>query len=674
MKWITFALLLLFCFNPGYAIDEYVMPFGAYDLDTAGVGLTLDQHLDELHDSLGFNIFWDDDFTGVPDIREFGRKGISFIKNNDQHDSVGVYTFYNYAVMLAGSTKTQIRMYGGGPECGGDFIGDCWKSDSGSSSFLFGPHSFSAPCKGFTPWNGIQQYIKLERKYSEWTLPSDRGNLITYHVSVRSKISYKGEEADVCSLKVTCETYRGPALKDSLLAVIKTSDFDSADKWQWFTGLFEIPEWIYYRDNKTGREESSRVTVDAGVKLKIITTGERYVYVDSIKIYDQVGLELVENDTYVKAIEHYINNFAHNYTELGDTLWGWYFRDEPYFAQIPLMDAVLKTTRKKGNPDWQALSAINHLYNYDYWFEQIDDIDQIAPDIYPFAFSHGSDSITFTGYDEPAESADKYYFNAGSKKMQNRLDFFAEECSQAYQAAHDNDADFWIMPQCFGGGPQKKGIMNWRKTTGPELRCISMMSLAKGARGIIFWKYGVSCGGHKEGMYDCKGNKTDLWYAVKDNINPYIKAIDSVFMGLQLEKSYAVPPAQYQKPVSDRGIQSINAVSGSSAPNPDLGWFQIGEYTDGNDKYVMIVNRACSQGPENPDPAPPVTATIEFDAANLGLGDFVGIIDLAKSVEYISYDSVLVSADTTYALSRNGVITFSADFEAGEGRLFKLAD
>jgi len=86
----------------------------------------------------------------------------------------------------------------------------------------------------------------------------------------------------------------------------------------------------------------------------------------------------------------------------------------------------------------------------------------------------------------------------------------------------------------------------------------------------------------------------------------------------------------------------------------------------------MIVNRACSQGPENPDPAPSITATIKFNAGDLGLGNYVEIIDIADSVDYISYDSVLVFSDTAFVSSQGGLFTYSTEFDPGEGRLFKI--
>ena len=39
----------------------------------------------------------------------------------------------------------------------------------------------------------------------------------------------------------------------------------------------------------------------------------------------------------------------------------------------------------------------------------------------------------------------------------------------------------------------------------------------------------------------------------------------------------------------------------------------------------MLVNRACSRGPDDPSPAPPVTATVDFRTMKLRMGNYVEI-------------------------------------------------
>jgi len=637
------------------------MPFGAYHLNHPE-GATFSQKLEICRDSLGFNYFWNH-FT-YQQIQEMADSGVVAIHQGDFTEAVYKFSNYHYAKIEAEQCNSGIRMY----DCGGHFASDgddsVWVSSG--KELLFGPNGFNPYCFSYcdeTP----KLYIKMERKYPRGVARQDYGDVIVYNVSVRIKINSVGENVPVCSLKATLEPWNGAMVDTLRIRAITTHDIGTADTWAVMTGSFSMPESVYVKYNNS--YGWFKINPDIGVAVLIETLGTREVKVDWIKIYDEKGFKLVESDDYRNEIRDYAESLA----PLGSELWGFYLRDEPYYSGIPVMGAVMDTARAYGNPAWQGITCIHWDYNYRWWFDNNANADVFTPDIYPFTSDGYLLEPHYTGFDVTANSLNGH---RNSRMLQNRLQYFGERCKLAYEAAHGSGAEFWIIPQCFTGGDSSS--IFWRKPTMSELRCQTLMALTAGTRGIIFWKYGTSfcddpSGFPIQGMYDCDDNRTDLWDAVAYEINPYIKAIDDTYMALTFRQGY------YYSPVTGIDSSAVNPFvntiyAASDTPNPDLGWFQIGEYTDGSDKYLMIVNRACSRGLENTVPAPPVTATIELDAASLGLGDFVGIIDLAKSVEYISYDSVLVSADTTFALSHNGVITFLADFEAGEGRLFKLAD
>jgi len=77
--------------------------------------------------------------------------------------------------------------------------------------------------------------------------------------------------------------------------------------------------------------------------------------------------------------------------------------------------------------------------------------------------------------------------------------------------------------------------------------------------------------------------------------------------------------------------------------------------------------------PSASNPVPLIPATVKFDPTNLGLGDYVYIIDIADSVEYVSYDSVLFWQETTHtAKMPDGAIPFTTAFGPGKGRLFRI--
>ena len=88
-----------------------------------------------------------------------------------------------------------------------------------------------------------------------------------------------------------------------------------------------------------------------------------------------------------------------------------------------------------------------------------------------------------------------------------------------------------------------------------------------------------------------------------------------------------------------------------------------------DDKYIMLVNRACSRGPDDPSPAPPVTATVDFRTMKLRMGNYVEIIDLATGTNFSDW---VGTPDTTRAESIRGKIAYSTELGPGEGRLFKI--
>jgi hypothetical protein len=639
------------------AIPPNELPFGSYDVDTTNTGLTFEQHLHNLHDSLGFNIFWENDFISIQHIRAFGDSGITFIRQLTPSDSFGVYSSYNYAKIEAEEYGSKVRMYGGSEDCGGEVNDSCWVAAEGddAGAIIFGPDGFNPPCGGWPPGDNKKYYIKMERLYPSSALPGDPGDTITYNVDVRAMIDSIGPNDPVCTLKVACQPWDGVALQDSIRRILTTNDFNAVNTWEIFSFDFTLPETLLY---VKGSDTLSSTDYGAtGVKVKIVSSGERTVRVDWIKIYDQSGFNLVETNEYSDEIANFVPQFA----DLEDTLWGWYFRDEPYYVNIPVMGAILDTARVYGNFDWRAITAVNQDQLYSYWFEQIPNMDLITPDIYPFRHVEGQDSTKYAGYEDPETTG---------LKMQNRMNFFADKCAQAYAAATDHEGEFWVMPQCFKGGGVTDKVA-WRKPTKSELSCQTYMALSQGAQGIIYWKYGntpMYSSGYISGVYDTSGVRTDLWNEIVEDINPYIKAIDSTYLTLTLDTAFAI---SYADGFGSAGtwIDTIYAVSNSSDPNPDLGWFHVGQFTEGSAKYVMLVNRACSQGENDPTAAPSVTATVKFDPAALGLGNYVYIIDIATGTDSADW---VGTPDTTYSATLNGTIPFTTVLGPGEGRLFKI--
>jgi hypothetical protein len=168
-----------------------------------------------------------------------------------------------------------------------------------------------------------------------------------------------------------------------------------------------------------------------------------------------------------------------------------------------------------------------------------------------------------------------------------------------------------------------------------------------------------------------------LYNAIRDDVNPYLKAIDSVYLGLTWQRAYTYKNGLFSPPGSAyiHNIWAASIVEGLATEqdpniNPDRGWFHAGEFYDASAKYVMLVNRACSRGPANSTEAPSITAVIKFDDNNLGGEHHYYVIDLATGTNSSDWEGV---PETTYtAVMPDGYIPFTTTFKAGEGRLFKI--
>jgi hypothetical protein len=599
----------------------------------------------------------------------FGNAGLSVIKagfnpsmpsdSGWRLEPISRYSHYHYAKIEAEERTSQVRFY----QCGGYTDDGFWFSDSGSSDTLFGPDGFQGPC-----FQSPKYYIKMEREYF-WT--SGMSGPITYNIDLQAKIDwvdsagFYGEDT-VAYLELDFHKWDCSSTGRDTLAVLQAEDFAGDDSLTIFEYSFSLPETVIV-DCDTSYETFTG-NYALGVALILTTNGKRKVSVDYVKIYDYTGKGLAETDEYTDEI----GELARYFSACGDTLWGWYTRDEPYFLNLPPAGRVLEIARDSGNVNWNAITAFCYGHINRYWFESLESAggnDVIMPDIYPFTCNLDTgDTVSFTGY-------------GTDWSIQNKLSsYYAQTCTSFYNASEEYGAEFWAMPQSFEGhdyiDEDYCSGCCWRRPTPSEFTCQTYIALASGARGIIYWKYDYTEASeyYVYGMREMVGDtlsRTSTWYAVRDRVNPYIKAIDSTYLTLTLDTAYAICYYENILPPAGSLIDTIYSIFNSSdSTSPDLGWFHVGEFKGEDDsKYIMLVNRACSQGPNDPSEAGSITAFVKLNPANLGLGDYVYIIDIAKGTnanDWVGYP------ETTYTATLNGTIPYTTVLSAGEGRLYKI--
>jgi hypothetical protein len=222
-----------------------------------------------------------------------------------------------------------------------------------------------------------------------------------------------------------------------------------------------------------------------------------------------------------------------------------------------------------------------------------------------------------------------------------------------------------------------------RPPTASEMRCEAGIALCYGIKGLFYWPYGYHYGisGHQVttiGLIEKPGGveqPSEAWQELSEYVTPWVKALSPYFADPDLiwQRAYRFSPSGPYP--SSNFISSIQAISNSPDSNPDLGWFQVGEFTKAgtNDKYLMLVNRACSQGEWDPTEAPSITATVRFNPSTIG-SDYVLITDLADSLRHAGGDTGWVGIPkTTYSAKMpDGTIPYTIALRAGEGKLLKI--
>ncbi|MCD6161597.1 MAG: right-handed parallel beta-helix repeat-containing protein [candidate division Zixibacteria bacterium] len=640
----TILLVLLMVINV-VAVSPDELPFGAFYLDD-----TTTTQIEILHDVLGFNLYVQNHPT-ISTLNKFADAGITVSIRGDGNNKLHTLSQFHYALFEVEEGDSSIRIY----HCGGDTAseGDTrfWVSYNDSEDILFGPNSHNWPC---WPDNHVYSYPKLNSRYGWQADPEVASDTVHYFIEIRAKIDVRNGTTDtIANLWVLPNLY-GYGLVDTLSKwELRDSDFPASDTWTTIEKEFHFADTLRFYDIDNIADTSTKVDISYALTTMIKTTGNREVSIDWIKIYDRDGKRLVETDFYSQDIE----DFVEDYTGV-DSLWGWCFA-EGGFSTIPVIGAILDTVRTRGEmPDWGGMSILPGKKElYQYWFDYVDS-DVLSPFSYPF-LDNGIDSTTYAGYN----SLDSAIY------LQNRLNSMAEEYTLMYQTVNNNDADLWLEAQAYYSN---SGTIENRKPTHSEFLCQTYMILAHGARGILYWKYNSSVNCY--GIINDDDDST-MWYAIRDDINPYIKAIDEYYMPLVWDTTYAVSP---NETIVGQTIKSIRAVPNHpDSISPDTGWFHVGEYYDNAGmRYFMLVNRACSQGVDDSTEAGSITAIVKLNRSYFNNAERLLVIDIADSINHLypgtdSTEWIAVS-ETTYTCLYDDKLYFTTILKAGEGRLFKI--
>ncbi|OGC91306.1 MAG: hypothetical protein A2W25_07035 [candidate division Zixibacteria bacterium RBG_16_53_22] len=665
------TILTLVFFTSAFAIDSDQLPFGSQVLRSYTA-----QEVQKLADEMCFNYFVEYDTIGPACIDLLYDEGIQAIKggiiNWSNAEPPAKYSWSNYAIIDVDYPypNEEVRM----EPFGGSFANGMWVSPSASVDTLSGISTYQSSFSNNPPRNHVAFF-------DQYFFDFPAADKIPYRIDILAVIDNPNPASDttVALVTVLVGMWNTCVMKPIHVDTIRVEDFGSNASLQWILAKsnLTIPDTFTVVDLLNGQCNHDTLYSGGGgrwnphLRLDISTTGVREFKVDQIKISDDIGRQLMAGDFDDDITDTFEDQ---NYLSRAEKIYAWMLMDEPLYANyLPFhhIDSLMHDVYS----DWITFTnhwqyAPSQRLNHSYLSSV--DVDYIAPDIYPFGPN-----------DVYAGDLFQDSLTVGGTKKYGPLYRFPQHISWVRSSVDQIGKNFWMTVQAF----EDTGEDIWRYPTASELSAQIFISLAWGAKGIQAWFYDQASGGLGRGIRAPDGSETELYDRIRDHIGPYLQAVDEYYMPLTWDRCYTYKPDRDYDPPASALVESITTFvdPDSAVLNPDTGWYQVGEFHrnwGGGDneqpieKFLMVVNRACSQGESDFDEAPAVTAAVRLDPTNLGEGNYVYVIDLAHTTYFdAGLSEWKALPETTYTcLMPDGTIPFSTVLRAGEGRLFKIAE
>lgn len=660
-----FRMFLVILFLPALCfaqlIDTDVMPFGGYSahLSTDPIFFS-DSCLQVMHNSLGINQMYGGGFTGA-EAGRFANAGIYVYPVGTGTWPLKpqqIYSHTTYYICEAEDDYSDFKF-----ETRNGTVQDSFLVYSGSDYMLDGLYFRQQNREWMLAPEQIRYYPYLKMMIERDTTQTDSNTVVGIFYAINMEDGTADSVRFVDSLFVRDL----PADHDTLLSL--TNDWEASITYPF--------DYYHVMDDEDSRDSPK-------IKFRFKASGNCTVFIDYFKVHCVDGKNLFGG---VPSIADEIKEYVGRKADFDGKVLGWYLKDEPRpgnYRPYGYIDSLIQVAMAESSWTEPVRGATNFCQSCGGQLHKgLNDFirhghpNRVWSDPYCFYGGFGTWRETkYTGFfhDNQASPVERGLQMELNESLVRHCDSL-----RAALARFDMEDSSWIFtPQYFAGRdpttPEDNTWM-WRFPTRAEMICETFIGLCYRPMGIMFWKYdqnwNYSTNSGSRGLVNDDGSHHYMYDVVMNDINPYLKAIDSTFLSLTWRRSYAVSDSSgldLNPPVT-AFVDTLYAISNTSDPNPDLGWFQVGEFTAGSDKYILLVNRACSQGEDDPTPAPSVTAIVKFDPSDLGLGDYVYIIDIANGTDSADW---VGTPDTTYSAKLNGTIPFTTVLGPGEGRLFKI--
>ena len=397
----------------------------------------------------------------------------------------------------------------------------------------------------------------------------------------------------VCSLVVSVRRKKELILKAD--TVLQVRDFPGVNKY----GLFKLN---FTKDRLDWDDYEYRIWWYGRVNL----------WSDYVEVKDEHA-DMLFDGMYDDSLDIIFSSYQHF-----PALSYFYLKDEPFYGHFGSSQYLMSYINKhyKRTPGIQALGAQGEKYFAEY-------VRVVNPSVLMF---------------------DKYpirdYIPKSGPVFQKALDGLCEQLSDMRTVALAETLDFWFIVQAFGryespysdeGGFARK----WRLPTPQELRCMTWLALAYGAKGIFYYcfKSRIEDNYYLRGLWRFDNTPREPLFSEVKSLNRVLESIGPALLTLtsnSVFRSDSVLP-----------ICFINYIK--TGNNVQVGTF----HNSINDTFFIVVNRHCQPS--------------YVDEIMMGIrGDNLFLEDLCSRN--------LIPADS----QQNGTSYFSILLAPGEGRLFQL--
>ncbi|HRI47516.1 MAG TPA: hypothetical protein PK559_10470, partial [Ignavibacteriaceae bacterium] len=492
MKPIKLILLFFLCCSMHQQAQQFTI--GTYlDMEYTG-----DTRMYPLLDSLGINTLVTWTPLGYQSILQ--NYNLLAFKEDSPQDAVSYYARGYYKKWEASENQTNllgtgVKHKGGNPSTYNDTL--CWTSGDGTQKIdrlVHGPDYrqdkfyrlfFEAPSKIYFSAN---YYLAIENHPSFNTSLNDT----VCKISVVFRYLKKVGSTELGYFSETLDSM-----------YIKVGDF-GGNYFNKKTLSYQYPSYITSLRGKDLMLENLSASDTAyiddiqetGIEFRVDWIGAKKLNVYGVEVYDdRIWSRYISPFTRQEVINE-IDSFANQYSAWNNIKY-WYVHDEPQtldlYEPFRVIDSILSAKSKPNiittfYQQWEGRRNGDATIKK---FKSLANPKQILIDYYPF----------WKG---------------------NTAQYGLELLQPILQEVYLEDADFWYTAQAFGDTNScSSNTGTWKTPAAEELNASVMLSLAHGAKGVLYWKFintlpiNAVCDTFFTSIIDTHLTKHALWYPIK---------------------------------------------------------------------------------------------------------------------------------------------------------------